>query len=64
MLDRKLTTPAWTDFDSKAYLAWSHSLARMLSRLGLVDKSPSDAATDGDLTEHLAGLFDDEEAAA
>ena len=35
MLDRKRTVGSFTDHDSRAYLAWSNSHARLLKQLGL-----------------------------
>jgi len=44
MLDGKLISGAFTEQDSKVYLAWANTLARTLSRLGLepAGSSPPD----------------------
>jgi hypothetical protein len=52
MMDAKVVTGAFTDIDSRCYLAWANTLRRLLEVLGL---QPAEAPQ-ASLADVLAGI--------
>jgi hypothetical protein len=59
MLDKKLATGReFTEIDSNVYLAWSNTLTRTLTRLGLKPSKPNNTSTNASLNQYFKSFTD------